>query len=202
MTDKKKLSTQEKLDYILNLQRQGLTRKEIANKMEYTRLDTLDRFMKKHGYNRFKDGYKASNGDLNINALHSDESRLEGQINMNDDSRTIVPKGEYADCPTTGIQDKEIQQKLLNMVNNYDSFMDVINWFNGGRHLEDNTNIIEVNTGLQIDFEKSKVIKTTIRVDKDIWDKFGEVCKLKYGHLNKHDLISKSFLDFIDKYNK
>lgn len=195
MTDKKKLSTQEKLKYILNLQKQGLTRKEIAEKMEYTRLDTLDRFMKKHGYNRFEDGYKVENDDLNIN-------ELEGKINMEDNSRIIILKDEHGNSPTTGIQDKEIQQKLLNMVNNYDSFMDVINWFNGGRHLEDNSNIIEVNTGLQIDFEKSKVIKTTIRVDKDIWDKFGEVCKLKYGHLNKHDLISKSFLDFIDRYNK
>lgn len=195
MTDKKKLSTQEKLKYILNLQKQGLTRKEIAEKMEYTRLDTLDRFMKKHGYNRFEDGYKVENDDLNIN-------ELEGKINMEDNSHIIILKDEHENSPTTGIQDKEIQQKLLNMVNNYDSFMDVINWFNGGRHLEDNSNIIEVNTGLQIDFEKSKVIKTTIRVDKDIWDKFGEVCKLKYGHLNKHDLISKSFLDFIDRYNK
>lgn len=200
MTDKKKLSTQEKLNYILNLQQQGLTRKEIANKMEYTRLDTLDRFMKKHGYNRFKEGYKASYDDSNINASYSDESGLEGQINMEGDSRTIVPKEEYANCPTIGIQDKEIQKKLLNMVNNYDSFMNVINWFDNGGHLEDSSNVIEVNTGLQIDFEKSEVIKTTIRVDKGIWDKFGDVCKSKYGHLNKHDLISKSFLDFIERY--
>ena len=34
MTDKKKLSTQEKLKYILNLQKQGLTRKEIAEKLQ------------------------------------------------------------------------------------------------------------------------------------------------------------------------
>lgn len=192
MTDKKKLSTQEKLDYILNLQHQGLTRKEIANKMEYTRLDTLDRFMKKHGYKRFKDGYKVEDS-LNINELQC-------KMNIEDNSHTIVQKHEDSNCPTIGIQDKVIQQKLLNMVNNYDSFMNVINWFDNGRHLKDKESIIEVNTGLQIDFEKSEVIKTTIRVDGGIWEEFGQVCKSKYSHLNKHDLISRAFLDFIDKY--
>lgn len=199
MTDKKKLSTQEKLKYILNLQQQGLTRKDIANKMEYTRLDTLDRFMKKHGYERFEDGYKAGNDDLNMN-LYTEKNELKAQINVEDNSRIVVLEGKYDNCPANGIQDKEIQQKLLDMVNNYDSFMNVIQWFDNGGHLGDNANVIEVNTGLQIDFEKSEVIKTTIRVDKNIWERFGDICKLKYGHLNKHDLISKSFLDFIERY--
>ena len=59
---------------------------------------------------------------------------------------------------------------------------------------------LEINTGLQMDFSKSETIKTTIRVDKDIWGSFSEIFKSKYSHLNKHDLISKAFLDFMERY--
>lgn len=188
MEDKKKLSTEDKLNYILSLQDQGLTRKEIAKEMEYTRLDTLDRFMKKKGYNRVEGIYKSMEGNCRTD-IHNDGTCSIAITNVMDDK-----------SPITGIQDKEVQQKLLNMVNNYDSFMNVIDWFNNGGHKEDNSTVIEINTGLQVDFSKSETIKTTIRVDKDIWDSFGEVCKSKYSHLNKHDLISKAFLDFIERY--
>lgn len=49
-------------------------------------------------------------------------------------------------------------------------------------------------------FSKSEPIKTTIRVDKDIRESFSELCKSKYSNLNKHGLISKTFLDFIARY--
>lgn len=190
MEDKKKLSADKKLNYILTLQDQGLTRKEIAKEMEYTRLDTLDRFMKKQGYNRINDIYKLEEDNCRTN-IHDDDT-----------CSIAIPEVMEDNSPTTGIQDKEIQQKLLNMVNNYDSFINVINWFNDGGHMEDSSPIIEVNTGLQMDFDKSETIKTTIRVDKDIWDDFSKICKSKYNHLNKHDLISKAFLDFINNYDK
>lgn len=188
MEDKKKLSTDKKLDYILTLQNKGLTRKEIAKEMEYTRLDTLDRFMKKQGYNRVNDIYKLEEYNCRTN-IHNDKTYS-----------ISIPNPMEDNSPTTRIQDKEIQQKLLTMVNNYDSFMNVINWFNDGGHKEDNSTVIEVNTGLQMDFIKSEPIKTTIRVDKDIWESFSNICKSKYAHLNKHDLISKAFLDFINSY--
>ena len=190
MEDKKKLSTDKKLNYILTLQDQGLTRKEIAKEMEYTRLDTLDRFMKKKGYNRVEGIYKSMEGNCRTD-IHNDGTCSIAITNVMDDK-----------SPITGIQDKEVQQKLLNMVNNYDSFMNVIDWFNNGGHKKDSSTVIEVNTGLQMDFSKSETIKTTIRVDKDIWDNFGDVCKSKYSHLNKHDLISKAFLDFVHNYGE
>ena len=49
-------------------------------------------------------------------------------------------------------------------------------------------------------FDKSEAIKTTIRVDKDVWDNFSSLCKDKYNHLNKHDIISKAFIEFMEKY--
>lgn len=39
--------------------------------------------------------------------------------------------------------------------------------------------VIEVKSGLQIDFDKSESIKTTIRVDKDVWYNFSSLYKEK-----------------------
>jgi hypothetical protein len=185
LENKKDWSYDKKIDYILRLQENGLSRKEITDKMGYTRVDTLDRFMKKYGYEKFDSKFILTMGDkcrqFNLNSVISngyDQSSVgENQIFNN----------------------YEIQDKLLNIVKSYDKIMHVVNNFES---MEDNCHIdvIEVKTGLQIDFDKSETIKTTIRVDKDIWNVFSDLCKDKYAHLNKHDLISKSFLEFIDKY--
>jgi len=53
LENKKDWSYDKKIDYIISLQEKGLSRKEIAEKMSYTRVDTLDRFMKKYGYQKF-----------------------------------------------------------------------------------------------------------------------------------------------------
>lgn len=105
-------------------------------------------------------------------------------------------------CPSTGgalLEREEIQNKLFNIVEKYDRLMYIIDNFN---QREDNCpiDVIEVKNGLQIDFDKSEVIKTTIRMDKDIWERFSGLCKDKYKHLNKHDIISKAFEEFIQKY--
>ncbi|MGL5751146.1 MAG: hypothetical protein ACRCXT_11500 [Paraclostridium sp.] len=186
MDNKKDWSSEKKIQYIIELQEKGMSRKEIAIEFGYTRVDTLDRLMKKYGY-----------------------EKIDGKfiLNMEDDCTTgVLNKGISMvedGCPPYGgqlLSNIDVQNKLLNIVSNYDKLMYVIDNFNN--NVEDNCpiDIIEVKSGLQIDFEKSEAIKTTIRVDKDIWDDFSSLCKDKYSHLNKHDLISKAFIEFIEKY--
>lgn len=186
MENKKDWSYDKKIDYIISLQEKGLSRKEIAEKMSYTRVDTLDRFMKKYGYQKF-DGKFILTVD-NIYPKHNSKSL----ISSNYDPFTLNSNQLF--------NNYEIQEKLLNIVKNYDKIISIINNFESK---EDNCpiDVIEVKTGLQINFNKSEVIKTTIRLDKDIWNDFSDLCKNKYSHLNKHDIISKAFLEFIDKYN-
>jgi hypothetical protein len=185
LDNKKDWSSEKKINYIIDLQDKGLSRKDIAIEFGYTRVDTLDRLMKKYGY-----------------------EKIDGKfvLNMEDSCPTSSPKTDISilrkNCPPYGgqlLESFDVQNKLLNIVNNYDKLMYVINNFDS---VEDNCpiDVIEVKSGIQIDFEKSEAIKTTIRVDKNIWDDFSDLCKDKYKHLNKHDLISKAFIEFIDKY--
>ena len=185
LDNKKDWSSEKKIKYIMDLQEKGLSRKEIAAEFGYTRIDTLDRLMKKYGYEKIDGKFVL---------------KLEDNCTT-EDSNTVVSKVKDS-CPPYGGQllgSLDIQNKLLNIVNNYDRLMYLINNFD---NVEDTCpiDVIEVKNGLQIDFKKSEAIKTTIRVDKDIWDDFSDLCKDKYKHLNKHDIISKAFVEFIDKY--
>ena len=185
LENKKEWSSEKKIKYIMELQEKGLSRKVIAVEFGYTRTDTLDRLMRKYGYEKI---------DGKFVLQLEDDCTTRG-------SNTVVSKVEDS-CPQYEGQllgNLDIQNKLLNIVNNYDKLMYVINKFD---NMEDSCpiDVIEVKSGLQIDFKKSEAIKTTIRVDKDIWDDFSDLCKDKYKHLNKHDIISKAFIEFIDKY--
>lgn len=185
MENKKDWSSEQKIKYIMELQEKGLSRKEIAVEFGYTRVDTLDRLMRKYGYEKIDGKFIIHMGDSCTTS----------------DSKEVISNDKES-CPTYGgqlLESFDIQNKLLNIVNNYDKIMYVIDNFNS---VEDSCpiDVIEVKSGLQIDFKKSEAIKTTIRVDKDIWDDFSDLCKDKYKHLNKHDIISKAFIEFIDKY--
>ncbi|MEG1411826.1 MAG: hypothetical protein RSD36_18485 [Terrisporobacter sp.] len=185
MDNKKDWSSEKKINYIMELQDKGLSRKDIAVDFGYTRVDTLDRLMKKYGYEKIDGKFV-----LSVEDKCTTTSKKE-VISMIEDN-----------CPPYGGQllgSSDVQSKLLNIVSNYDKLMYVINNFD---KMEDSCpiDVIEVKSGLQIDFEKSEAIKTTIRVDKDIWDDFSDLCKGKYKHLNKHDIISKAFIEFMDKY--
>lgn len=185
MENKKDWSSEKKINYILGLQDKGLSRKDIAADFGYTRVDTLDRLMKKYGYEKIDGKFVLSMED-----------------NYHPNSKKEVISMVKDGCPPYGGQllvSSDVQSKLLNIVSNYDKLMYVINNFDKMEY-SCPIDIIEVKSGLQIDFEKSEAIKTTIRVDKDIWDDFSDLCKDKYNHLNKHDIISKAFIEFMDKY--
>ena len=70
------------------------------------------------------------------------------------------------------------------------------------RQMEDTcpTEVIEIVSGLQINYNKSEVIKTTVRVDKNIWNEFSNLCIDKYSQFSKIDILSQLLHEFIEKY--
>lgn len=191
--DLKKLNSEDKLKYILSLQDRGLNRKQIAEAMGYTRLDTLDRFMKKYDYIKVNNIFILDTGAVEDKERTNNINTITHEI-IEDKGRTIV------------LQNQEMQNKLFDMLNNYDSFVEVIKWFNslGDKskrgQIEDNAPIIEVNTGLQINYNKTKTKKTTVRLDEGIWEEFDNFCTDKYNQFSKQDLLSQALREFIDKY--
>lgn len=200
-TDLKKLNADDKLKYILSLQDKGLNRKQMAEAMGYTRLDTLDRFMKKYDYIKLNDRFVKDVADVEADAPVT-----------NIIHEVVVEDKERTNNPTIVLQNQEMQNKLFDMLNNYDSFVEVIKWFNNSGsksnrgQIEDNspinqdTTIIEVNTGLQINYNKTQTKKTTIRLDEGIWEEFDKFSTDKYSQFSKQDLLSQALREFMDKY--
>ncbi|HCQ5694847.1 TPA: hypothetical protein OLZ61_004126 [Clostridioides difficile] len=184
--DFKKLSSEDKLKHIIQLQKDGMSRKEIAEKVGYTRLDTLDRFMNRKGYLKQDDKYVLIMEDnSNTNVIQRNKMALEGVSN----------NIEYK-YPISILQSTESQEKLSNILNNHSEFLEMLDWF---REVKAKYPINDIPANFNIDYEKSNAIKTTIRVDEDIWNEFSDLCKTKYAHLSKVDIVSQILKNFIDE---
>ncbi len=185
------LNSDEKLKYILDQQELGLTRNEIYKLMGYSNIKNIDDFMKRKGYikenNLFVEGGKCT--------------PTIPQTNTKTENTTVEV---IDDVNVLGVlQDISVQNKLLNMLENYDRFNKMLNWYETVGQMEDkSTPIVEVVTGLEIQFEESETIKTSIRVDKDVWEDFKELGESEYKHIANNKLISQALYEFINKYKK
>lgn len=185
------LNSDEKLEYILEQQSLGLTRNEVYKLMGYSNIKNIDDFMKRKGYikenNLFVKGGKCT--------------PTIPQINTKTENTTVEV---IDDVNVLGVlQDISVQNKLLNMLENYDRFNKMLNWYETVGQMEDkSTPIVEVVTGLEINFEESETIKTSIRVDKDVWEDFKELGESEYKHIANNKLISQALYEFINKYKK
>ena len=184
--DCKSRDSKKKLEYILGLQAQGLDPEAIANNMGYSRLKNLNEFMSKQGYKKKDNRY--------IRQMEDNSPIDEIAITVEDSCPIDVVQEDT--CPTVSIQN---QQKLIDIIDNHNKIMDIIKWFDTK---EDScpTDVIEVVNGLQINYNKSEVIKTTVRVDKNIWNEFSDICTNKYNQFSKIDILSQMLHEFIEKY--
>ena len=184
----KDLPKEEKLNYILQLIDKGYDRKCITENMGYSRPDSLDRFITKFGFTVDK--------ETNKYVRQKEDSCPTDDIVVAMEDSCPIDTVQEDTCPTVSIQN---QQKLLDIIDNHNKIMDIIKWFDTK---EDTcpTEVIELVDGLQINYNKSEVVKTTIRVDKDIWNEFSNLCIDKYSQFSKIDILSQILAEFIKKY--
>ncbi|MBP3928643.1 MAG: hypothetical protein J6D47_03605 [Peptostreptococcaceae bacterium] len=184
----KDLPKEEKLKYVLQLIAQGYDRKYISEDMGYSRPDSLDRFMNNHSYIKDK--------QTNSYVLPMEDTCPVNEIAITTEDTCPIDVAQEDTCPTINLQN---QQKLLDIIDNHNKIMDIIKWFDTK---EDScpTEVIEVVNGLQINYNKSETVKTTVRVDKDIWNEFSNLCIDKYSQFSKIDILSQILADFIKTY--
>lgn len=172
--------TIDKVNYILKLQSEGKTRHEIKDILGYKLLDSMTKYMKKHGY-------KVEN---NIYVLRDDNCHQEQNIEI---SRLIQ-------IDDKGMTKSNIKQDMIDIIEHKEEIFDMLKWF---KNRDDNsmTEVIEViNEGIKIDLPESETTRTTIRINKIIWDEFDKFCS-KNKEFNKQDLMAQALRDFM-KNNK
>lgn len=100
---------------------------------------------------------------------------------------------------TINIQ-QDIKTNIINLANNYDKIQEVIKWFDNRNDDNSMTQVIEViNQGIKINLPQSENIRTTIRINKEIWDRFDEFSN-KNKEFNKQDLMAQALKEYIEKY--
>ncbi|MBN8049498.1 hypothetical protein J0A94_16860, partial [Paraclostridium bifermentans] len=94
-----------------------------------------------------------------------------------------------------------IKQDMIEIVEHKGEIFDMLNWF---KNRDDNsmTEVIEViNKGIKIDLPESETTRTTIRINKIIWDEFDLFCS-ENKEFNKQDLMAQALKDFMCNIRK
>lgn len=176
----------DKVKKILELQEQGVPRKEIYKIMEYKEISSLNRFMKRRGFSLVGELFVKNEAPIitteddksNINIINKEEAP-EDMINA-------IPEG--------------FKENMINLVNQYDKLQEIINWFKTKDDI-DNTNVIEVNTGIRIDLPDAPIKRTTIRVNDKVWNDFLDLADAN-SEFDKHSLLSMAIKEYVEKYKK
>lgn len=193
----------KKVEYVLEQQSKGLNRKEISVKMGYAKVKNLDDFMRGKGYIKDNDLFVLSGG-VGEESVGIQKAKRIDNTNNKVEIHERSQEGGIGHLAT--LQDVNIQEKLINMLNNYEQYEEMLNWYKaqgsqmGGTTI--NTPVVEVVTGLEINYPKTTNMKTSIRLDANIWNKFKKFADDKFRHIDNPSLLSQALYEFLEKYDK
>lgn len=182
-----KRNADETFKMVLELQEQGISRHDIKDRLGYKRLDSVTRIMTERGYTIDK--------SLDKYIINKDDKSMINVIDNNyKDVELVDDKGM-----TISIQ-QDLKTNIIGLANDYDKIQEVLKWFENKSDDKGMTEVIEViNEGIKINIPKSETIRTTIRINKEVWDKFDEFSK-ENNEFNKQDLIAQALLEYMNKF--
>lgn len=176
----------EKFRKVLELQEQGVPRTEIYKICEWSSLDTLTRTMRKRGY--VYDKLQEKYVQVTDGGQVSSEAKQEVAVIQNN---AIID-----------LQNDTFKESIIGLAERYGEIVEVLEWYKtgGGQVSSDKEQVIEViNQGIQLELPKSESIKTSIRVNKEIWEQFGAFAGV-HSEFVKGDLLAQALKEFMDKH--
>jgi fructose-1-phosphate kinase PfkB-like protein len=90
-------------------------------------------------------------------------------------------------------------KKVADLVKNYDMIKELLTWFKNKEYENDIIEVIQDNR-IEIDIDTDETKRTTILVNKKIYDEFNEFCQ-KHKEYDKKDLISMALKEYVQKYD-
>lgn len=196
----KTLNSEQKVEYVLNQQAKGLNRKDIYILMGYAKVKNLDDFMKGKGYRKDNELFV-----LSVGGKEESQGIQTPEVIENNDNQIVKSKGSQEEVigHISTLQDINVQEKLINMLNKYEEYEEMLKWYKSQRsHMGGDTPVVEVITGLEINYPKTTNMKTSIRLDAKIWSRFKNVADSKFSHVDNPSLLSQALYEFLEKYDK
>lgn len=176
----------EKFRKVLELQEQGVPRTEIYKICEWSSLDTLTRTMRKRGYvyDKLQEKYVQMAGGGQVSSSVKNEVEVIG-------NNAIID-----------LKNDTFKESIIGLAERYGEIVEVLEWYKtgGGQVSSEKEQVIEViNQGIQLNLPKSESIKTSIRVNKDIWEQFGAFAEV-HSEFVKGDLLAQALKEYMDKH--
>lgn len=196
----KTLNSEQKVEYVLEQQAKGLNRKDIYILMGYAKVKNLDDFMKGKGYRKDNELFV-----LSVGGKGESQGIQIPEVIENTDNQIIESKGSQEGVigHLSTLQDINVQEKLINMLNQYEEYEEMLKWYKSqGSQMGGDTPVVEVITGLEINYPKTTNMKTSIRLDAKIWSRFKDVADSKFSHVDNPSLLSQALYEFLEKYDK
>lgn len=196
-----KLSLKEQIDYYNKNMTLGKTAALISREIGINESTSRKKFAKK-GYHLNKEKNKyVLNDDKSMTSKNTINRAVNDKCNTTlIKSKEILKDVNDDDNSDTLVINNELKRNLLSLAENYSEFKTMLEWFKN-RDDNDNTGVIEIIQGINIDLPESEDKRTTIRINKSIWDDFDKFCN-DYCHYNKQDLHAMALKEYMNKYKK
>lgn len=110
-------------------------------------------------------------------------------------------KGMILDIQIEGLNKETFKNNIIDLAANYERIKNMLDDYEHTNSIHAQSEILEVNTGIKIDSPEGEVERTTVRISKDILNKWNKFCD-KNKQFSKKDLLGQAMLEFIQKYDK
>ncbi|MDB2050387.1 integrase [Clostridium perfringens] len=179
---------------INNLLKQGKSVSEVRSILEVGE-KKFQKEIKKLGYK-----YNQKIKQYELNTTYDKSKTLvteEPKECRNDMKQDIVLTGDNG--MTIDIQD-DLKHNIINLASDYNKIQEVLKWFENRSDDESMTQVIEViNDGIKINLPKSEIIRTTVRVNEKVWNKFKKFVE-EHKEFNQQDLMAQALEDYMNKF--
>lgn len=199
----KTMDINKKFMKALELQDQGYDRRDIYKTLGYQSIDAFTKMMKKFGYkyDKLQEKYIQVTGDGQMTSLHSDTlpsveckeiKSMKNQLVESDNNAIIDLKNDL------------LRGNIMGLAKHYDEIMGLLTWYKayGGQMSFDGSRVIEVvQQGIKIELPKSESTKTSIRVNKEVWEQFGQFAE-KHNEFVKGDLLAQALKEYMETHKE
>ncbi|WP_281526381.1 hypothetical protein [Intestinibacter bartlettii] len=168
------------IDKINNMLQEGKSVKYIRSSLNVSE-KSFQKQIKQLGYKYNQKTKKYEKVDKSIVQKNKDYCNNIGVINQTDVAADIDIK------------------KVADLVKNYDMIKELLTWFKNKEYENDIIEVIQDNR-IEIDIDTDETKRTTILVNKKIYDEFNEFCQ-KHKEYDKKDLISMALKEYVQKYD-
>lgn len=167
------------INYVNKLLREGSTVKDIRTELNISE-KLFQRQIKELGYKYNQKVKQYEKNEVQSSTLKSKDYFNIGVIN------------------TDIAADIDIK-KVADLVSHYDTIKELLTWFENKEYDHDIIEVIQENR-IEIDLDTDETKRTTILVNKKIYDEFNEFCQ-KHKEYDKKDLLSMALKEYIQKYD-